>query len=238
MRTRFNAYRASRRTRRAHALLEVHPMGSSRAANPAEMTLPTAPEAGAADRGPRLAEPASTLLGESQRLVSTDADWHALRLRSDGRRHEHSGADHRNRDRFSAWGTLALYRCELAPLAGEQVGVVEDASPDGLYIATYQPPPVGALLQIRIYCQAGPPGISVIEASGRVLRSNLHEPRGAGVQILEFADGERGRQAWLALVRQPVPNVALMPPPPIPGTWSASATSCRRAPSSWGSPSP
>ena len=219
MRTRFNAYRASRRTRRAHALLEVHPMGSSRAANPAEMTLPTAPEAGAADRGHRLEEPASTLLGKSQRLVSTDADWHALRLRSDGRWHEHSGADHRNRDRFSAWGTLALYRCELAPLAGEQVGVVEDASPDGLYIATYQPPPVGALLQIRIYCQAGPPGISVIEASGRVLRSNLHEPRGAGVQILEFADGERGRQAWLALVRQPVPNVALMPPPlrpPLP----------------------
>ena len=213
MRTRFNAYRASRRTRRAHALLEVHPMDSSRAANPAEMTLPTAPDAGAADRGPRLAEPASTLLGESQRLASTDADWHALRLRSHGRRHEHSGADHRNRDRFSAWGTLALYRCELAPLAGEQVGVVDDAGPDGLYVAIHQPPPVGTLLQMRIYCQAGLPGTSVVEASGKVLRCDLREPRGAGVQILDFADGERGRQAWLALVRKPFANVALMPPP-------------------------
>ncbi len=208
-------------------------MGSSRSANPADMTLPTAPEAGAADRGPRLAEPSSTLAGESQRLASTDADWHALRLRSDGRRHEHSGADHRNRDRFSAWGTLALYRCELAPLAGEQVGVVEDASPDGLYIATNQPPPVGALLQIRIYCQAGPPGTSVVEASGRVTRCHLHEPRGAAVQILEFADGERGRQAWLALVRQPVPNVALMPPPlrpPLPLRPAASRRTAATAP--------
>jgi hypothetical protein len=186
-------------------------MGTSRAANPADMTLPTAPEAGAADREPGVAEPASTLPGERQRLESTDADWQALRLRSDGGRHEHSGADHRVRDRFRAWGTLALYRCELAPLAGEQVGVVEDASPDGLYIAVYQPPPVGTLLQMRIYCQAGSQGTSVVEASGRVLWCNSHEPRGAGVRILEFADGERGRQAWLALVRQPVPNVTLMP---------------------------
>jgi hypothetical protein len=177
------------------------------------MTLPTAPEAGADDREPRLEEPASTLPGESKLLPSTDADWHAMRLQSAGGRHGHSGADHRNRDRFRAWGTLALYRCELAPLAGEQVGIVDDAGPDGLYIAIHQPPPVGTLLQMRIYCQAGPPGISVVEASGKVLRCDLHEPRGAGVQILDFADGERGRQAWLALVRKPFPNVALLPPP-------------------------
>ena len=213
MRTRFNAYRASRRTRRAHALLEADPIGSSRAANPADMTLPTAPETGADDRELRLEEPASTLPGESKLLASTDADWQAMRLQSAGGRHGHSGADHRNRDRFRAWGTLALYRCELAPLAGEQVGVVDDAGPDGLYIAIHQPPPVGTLLQMRIYCHAGPPGISVVEASGKVLRCDLHEPRGAGVQILDFADGERGRQAWLALVRKPFPNVALLPPP-------------------------
>lgn len=213
MRTRFSTYLASRRTRSAHALLEAPPMGSSRAANPAGMTLPTAPEAGADDREPRLEEPASTLPGESKLLPSTDADWHAMRLQSAGGRHGHSGADHRNRDRFRAWGTLALYRCELAPLAGEQVGIVDDAGPDGLYIAIHQPPPVGTLLQMRIYCQAGPPGISVVEASGKVLRCDLHEPRGAGVQILDFADGERGRQAWLALVRKPFPNVALLPPP-------------------------
>src|ERR1700732_1712724 len=213
MRTRFNAYRASRRTRRAHALLEADPIGSSRAANPADMTLPTAPETGADDRELRLEEPASTLPGESKLLASTDADWQAMRLQSAGGRHGHSGADHRNRDRFRAWGTLALYRCELAPLAGEQVGVVDDAGPDGLYIAIHQPPPVGTLLQMRIYCHAGPPGISVVEASGKVLRCDLHEPRGAGVQILDFADGERGRQAWLALVRKPFANVALMPPP-------------------------
>jgi hypothetical protein len=215
MRTRLTAYFASRRTRGAHALLEADPVGCSRAANPGDVTLPTAPEAGADDREPRVAEPASTLPGESKRLESTDADFHAMRLRSDGGRHEHSGADHRNDGRFKAWGTVALFRCELAPLAGEQVGVVEDASPAGLYIAVHQPPPIGTLLRMRIYCQAGPQGISVVEASARVTRCQLHEPRGAAVQILDFADGELGRQAWLALVRQPFPNVALMPPPPV-----------------------
>jgi hypothetical protein len=169
-------------------------MGSSKAANPRDATLPTAPEAGADDREPRLAAPPSTLPGESKRL-------------------KHSGADHRHDDRFRAWGTLAFFRSELEPLAGKQIGVVEDAGPGGLYIATPQPPPVGTLLRMRIYCQAGPPGTSVVEATGSVTRCQLHEPRGAAVQILDFADGERGRQAWLALVLQPCPNVALLPPP-------------------------
>lgn len=175
----------------------------------------TAPETGAGDREPRVAEPASTLPGESKRLAHTDADWHAMRLRSEGGRHEHAGADHRNDGRFKAWGTVALFRYELAPLAGEQVGVVEDAGPGGLFIAIPQPPPVGTLLRLRIYSQAGPQGVSVVEASGRITRCQLHEPRGAAVQILDFADGEQGQAAWLALVRQPFPNVALMPPPPV-----------------------
>ncbi|HXO41669.1 MAG TPA: hypothetical protein VN999_09485, partial [Thermoanaerobaculia bacterium] len=188
-------------------------MGNSRAANPADATLPTGPEAGADDREPRLAAPPSTLPGESKRLETTHADWHAMRLRADGGLPEHSGADHRHDGRFRAWGTLAFFRSDLEPLAGEQIGVVEDASPEGLYLAIHQPPAVGTLLRMRIYCQAGPPGISVVEASARVLRCQWHEPRGAGLQILDFADGERGRQAWLALVRQPCPSVALMPPP-------------------------
>jgi hypothetical protein len=213
MRTRLTTYLASRRTRSARALLAADPVGSSRAANPADMTPPTAPETGADDHRPRVAGPASTLPGESERLESINADWRTLRLRSDGGRHEHAGPDHRNSDRFRAWGTLVFYRCELAPLEGEQVGVVEDASPAGLYIGIHQPPPVGTLLRMRIYCQAGPPGTSVVEASGRVTRCHLHEPRGAAVQILDFADGERGRQTWLALVRQPCPNVALTAPP-------------------------
>jgi hypothetical protein len=229
MRAHLTAYFASRRTRDAHALLEADPMGSSRAANPGDMTLPTAPEAGADDRELRLEEPASPLPGQSKRLASTDADWHAMRLRSDGVRREHSGADHRHDGRFRAWGTLAFFRRELEPLAGEQIGVVEDAGPDGLYIAIHEPPPVGTLLRMRIYCQAGPQGISVVEAIGRVLRCQSHEPRGAGVEILDFADGEQGRQAWLALVRQPVPHVALMPPPLRPPLQLGPAASRRTA---------
>ena len=154
-----------------------------------------------------------TLPGESKRLASTDADWRSMRLRSDGGRPEHSGTDHREDDRFRTWGTLALFRCGLGPLEGEQVGVVEETGPAGLYMTIHQPPPVGTLLRMRIYCQAGPRGLSVVEASGRVSWCQLHEPRGAGVQILDFADGERGQRAWLALVRQPCPNVAVMAPP-------------------------
>src|ERR1700680_1848889 len=213
MRTRLKAYFTSRPTRDAHALREADPMGSSRAANPGDATLPAAPEAGAGDREPRLEAPPSTLPGESKRLANTDADWHAMRLRSDGVRREHSGANHRHDGRFRAWGTLAFFRSELEPLAGEQIGVVEDAGPDGLYIAIPRPPPVGTLLRMRIYCQAGPPGTSVVEATGSVKRCQLHGPRGAAVQILDFADGQRGRQAWPALVQQACPNVALLAPP-------------------------
>jgi hypothetical protein len=148
-------------------------------------------------------------------LESTADDWHAMRLRAEGGLPEHPGADHRHDDRFRAWGTLVFFGSELAPLAGEQIGVVEDASPGGLYIAIHQPPPVGSLLRMRIYCQAGLQGSSLVEASGRVLRCQLHEPRGVGVQILDFADGEPGRQAWLALVRQACPNLAHMTPPPL-----------------------
>jgi len=192
-------------------------MGGLRASNPPEnLTLLAAPAADADDREPPVPPPASTLPGESKRLESTHADWHAMRLRSDGGLPEHSGADHRNSGRFRAWGTLAFFRSELTPPAGEQIGVVEDASPGGLYIAIHQPPPVGTVLRMRIYCQAGPPGISVVEASARVLRCQLREPRGAGLQILDFVDGERGRQAWLALVRQTSPNVALTAPPLSP----------------------
>jgi hypothetical protein len=152
--------------------------------------------------------------GESKGEASINADsWRALRRRSDGGRPEHSGTDHRQSGRFRAWGTLALFHCELAPLEGDHIGVVEDAGPTGLFIAIQQPPPVGTLLRMRIYCQAGPRGISVVEVSGRVHRSNLQAPRGAGVQLLDFADGERGRRAWLALVKQPCPNAALMAPP-------------------------
>jgi len=189
-------------------------MGGSRAANPADnLTLMTAPAADADGREPPVAQPASTPPGGSKRLESTHGDWHAMRLRSDGGLPEHAGANQRNDCRLRAWGTLAFFRSELTPLGGEQIGVVEDASPGGLYIAIQQPPPVGTVLRMRIYCQAGPPGISVVEASARVLRCQLHEPRGAGLQILDFADGERGRQAWLALVRQTSPNVPLTAPP-------------------------
>jgi hypothetical protein len=221
MRTRLNAYFASRRTRAAHAPHEADPMGGSRAANPADnLTLQAAPAADAGDREPPVAHAASTPPGDSKRLESTHADWHAMRLRSDGGLPEHSGANQRNSSRFRTWGTLAFFRSELTPLADEQIGVVEDASPGGLYITIPRPPPIGTLLQMRIYCQAGPPGISVVEVSGRVNRCQLREPRGAGVQILDFADGERGRQAWLALVRQPSPNMVLTapplrPPPPL-----------------------
>ncbi|HEV3076023.1 MAG TPA: PilZ domain-containing protein [Thermoanaerobaculia bacterium] len=214
MRTRFSSFFSSR-MRGARVQLEADPRSSLRVAHSAAMTLPTASAAGAGDRNPRVAERASTPAGDRKRLQSVDADyWRALRQRLAGGRQEHSGTENRNKDRFRVWGTLALYRCEPGPLAGEHIGVVEDASPAGLFIAIPQPPPVGTLLRMRIYCQAGPQGISVVEASGTVRWCHLHEPRGAGVQILDFADGERGLQAWLALMLQRCPDIALVPPPP------------------------
>jgi hypothetical protein len=233
MRTRLNAYFALRRTRATHARHEPDPLGGSKAAIPTDnLILLTAAAADADDREPSVAQPATTLPGGSKRLESTHPDWHAMRLRSDGGLPEHSGADHRNDGRLRAWGTLAFFRSELTPPAGEQIGVVKDASPGGLYIAIHQPPPVGTVLRMRIYCQAGPPGISVVEVSARVLRCQLHEPRGAGLQILDFADGERGRQAWLVLVRQTSPNVVLTAPPlrPLPLLLAASRRTAATGP--------
>jgi hypothetical protein len=114
--------------------------------------------------------------------------------------------DHRNHDRFKVWGTLAFLRFELAPQEGEHLGIVEDASPGGLYIAIQPPPPVGTLLRLQIYSHAGPRGSSVVRALASVRWCRLlHEPRGVGVQLQDFADGERGQTTWLANLRRPVP---------------------------------
>jgi hypothetical protein len=124
------------------------------------------------------------------------------------------GVDHRHHDRFRAWGTLALYRFELAPQEGEHIGVVEDASPGGLYIAIQQPPPVGTLLRLQIYSHAGPRGSSVVRARAKVRWCRLlHEPRGAGVQLLDFAEGDRGQAIWLAMLRRQCPDAGPAPSP-------------------------
>jgi PilZ domain len=112
------------------------------------------------------------------------------------------GADQRAQDRFKLWGTLAFCRFELGPEERDHLAVVEDASPSGLYIAIQLAPPVGTLLQLQIYSQAGKRGSSVVRARAKVrwCRS-LHEPTGLGVEIVDFSDGEWGQANWLALLR-------------------------------------
>jgi hypothetical protein len=118
------------------------------------------------------------------------------------------GASRRDGHRFTLWGTVALYHSDLAPQEGGRLCVVEDGSPTGIYLTIPEPPPVGTLLQLQIYNQAGPRGRSVVRAMGFVRWClSQQEPKGAGVQIVDFADGEMGREAWIALARQQCPDL-------------------------------
>ena len=159
--------------------------------------------------------------GNSKFWGDINADfWHVLRAKW-GEAQEPFGIDsdqlddanRRSHDRFESWGTVAFSRCDEAPAEGVHLAVVEDASPSGLYIAIRQPPAIGTLLRLQIYCQAGPHGISVVDASGivRWCRSE-REPKGAGIEILDFADGERGRMAWLELMWRQCPTAAAVAP--------------------------
>jgi len=126
--------------------------------------------------------------------------------------------ERRNRKRRAFWGTVVIYRFELAP-DDVHVGIVEDVDSAGLFIAMREPPPEGTLLNLCIYTQAGPPGRSVVRVSGVIRWRRLApESAGAGVQFLQFADGEQGRDAWLELLATATPARAsrLPPDPPLP----------------------
>jgi PilZ domain len=149
------------------------------------------------------------LIQPGRRLSSGNAAlWRHLRAKWASTAHElwstttaTDGSEQRAQDRFKIWGALAFCRCALGPQEAETLAVVEDASETGLYIASHLPPPVGTLLEVKIYSQAGKRGGSVIQLTAKVrwCRS-LHQPTGVGVEILDFADGKRGLAAWLALL--------------------------------------
>ncbi|HVT58139.1 MAG TPA: PilZ domain-containing protein [Thermoanaerobaculia bacterium] len=104
-----------------------------------------------------------------------------------------------NNYRSAAWGFLAFYRPVGADDRDERLAVVEDFGPGGLFIATDDPPPVGTVLQLRIYSHTGPAGRSVMPAHAIVRwhRQSV-SPRGIGVQFLDSEElATTGMESWL-----------------------------------------
>ncbi|HYL06208.1 MAG TPA: PilZ domain-containing protein [Thermoanaerobaculia bacterium] len=105
-------------------------------------------------------------------------------------------------------GTEVVYRA--APVRPRDrrylVGVAENLSLGGLFISTRQPFPAGTLVYLDLYPAGEPDGTPFSARAVVRWRQLWREPRGMGLQFLEFAN----------LAARPVPALldkALAPPP-------------------------
>jgi PilZ domain len=106
----------------------------------------------------------------------------------------------RSAPRSIAWGSLAFMQREGAAGEDQQLVIVEDIGPGGLLLVTSDLPPVGSLLHLLIYSQAGPRGSAAIRVKAVVRWHRLSPlPKGVGVQILGSDDPDQPQLAsWLA----------------------------------------
>jgi Tfp pilus assembly protein PilZ len=105
-------------------------------------------------------------------------------------------------------GTEVVYRA--APVRPKDrrylVGIAENVSLGGLFISTRQPFPVGTLVFLDVYPGEGADRTPFSARAVVRWRQLWREPRGMGLQFLEFAN----------LAARPVPallDTALAPPP-------------------------
>jgi hypothetical protein len=112
---------------------------------------------------------------------------------------ETTPAGRRTSYRAAAWGSLALYQRDDAADGQKHLVVVEDIGPGGIFIAATNPPPVGTVLRVLLYSQAGPAGGAAINARAIVRWHRLQqEPVGMGVEIVETDEfGNRGLGTWI-----------------------------------------
>jgi Tfp pilus assembly protein PilZ len=116
-------------------------------------------------------------------------------------------ADKRSDYRAILPGTEVIYRAApVRPQERRYLGVAENVSLGGLFIATPRPFPAGTLVFLDLY-PAGEPDTTPFSARAVVRWRQLwREPRGMGLQFLEFSN----------LAARSMPSLldkALAPPP-------------------------
>jgi len=117
--------------------------------------------------------------------------------------HERRGAQ-----RFQANGAIVFYRSEHEPIEREHLGILENIGPGGLLLATGEALPIGAVLLMRIYSEAAPPGHSEVVVRGTVQRHS-QTPRGVGIRFLDT--GARDSAALQGLIAMLSPALRSLP---------------------------
>jgi hypothetical protein len=106
-----------------------------------------------------------------------------------------------------------FFRCEEMPALEHRylAGVAANLSLGGLFVACRHPPRHGTLIGLQLYSPADPRESSPVKARGIVRWRQLwREPRGMGVQFLDFAGlGHRRLESWLDTITV-LPSIGLV----------------------------
>jgi len=120
----------------------------------------------------------------------------------------HDHHERRAAPRYQVNGAIVFYRREQEPIEREHLGILENIGPGGLLLATGEALPTGAVLLMRIYSEAAPPGHSEVVVRGAVQRHS-EAPRGVGIRFLDTgsldAAALRGLIATLSPGLRPAP---------------------------------
>jgi hypothetical protein len=123
---------------------------------------------------------------------------------------------------------LVFYRREGEPAARERIGLLEQVSSSSLVVATSDRLSPGAMLNLRIYSQAAPPGYSEVSARGVVQRS-AEGAKGMVISVLDPGGPDHDRlQTFLHVL-----SCALRPAPAYASTVPARAEPAPRPPRAW-----
>jgi len=120
----------------------------------------------------------------------------------------HDHHERRTAPRYEVSGAIVFYRREQEPIEREHLGILENIGPGGLLLATGEALPTGAVLLMRIYSQAAPPGHSEVVVRGTVQRHS-ETPRGVGIRFLDT--GSRDAAALQGLIATLSPGLRHAP---------------------------
>jgi|GEM_PF-3225937 len=110
--------------------------------------------------------------------------------------------DRRSANRFEANGAIVFYRREQEPVDREHLGILANIGPGGLLLATGEALNTGALLHMRIYSPAAPPGHSEVTIRGTVQRHS-ENPKGVAIRFLDTEERDAGALKGLIAMLSP-----------------------------------
>jgi PilZ domain len=135
--------------------------------------------------------------------------------------------DQRQNYRAIIPGAAVFYRVENVPVAEVtyRLGMAENVSLGGVFIGSRHPLRPGTAVRLQLFSPADPDHAPAVHARGVVRWRQLwREPRGMGIQFLEFEGlGARALESWLATIMQQVPGAQPGQPELIAGSTQASA---------------